>query len=355
MLHRHARLLSHVVFWLAALAFYTVYFGQRQDAYGQSLIFVSLLLPITIATTYFLLYHLIPRYLLTRRYGYFALYFCYTLVLSLYLELLLVVVLYVTVAEYQALVVAAGLVDLLDGIVGMYLVVFLATALHLLKRWYSMQAVNTQLERARLEAEVKLKEAQLKLLKSQIHPHFLFNTLNNLYGLTLEQSDRAPDVVLRISDMLDYMLYRSDAPRVPLTGEVEHLRNYLALEQLRYADRVQITFETEGTLDAAAIAPLLLIPFVENSFKHGVSQSSGTSWVHLHLTLRDGVLVFIVENSKGREPAADPRSVSEGIGLDNVKQRLNLLYPDRHTLVITEQEHDFKVVLTLHLEPGSTL
>ena len=331
------------------MAFYTVYFGQRQDAYGQSLIFVSLLLPITIGTTYFLLYRLIPRYLLTRRYGYFALYFCYTLVLSLYLELLLVVVLYITVAEYQALVVAAGLVDLLDVIVGMYLVVFLATALHLLKRWYSMQAVNAQLERARLEAEVKLKEAQLKLLKSQIHPHFLFNTLNNLYGLTLEQSDRAPDVVLRISEMLDYMLYRGDAPHVPLSGEIEHLRNYLALEQLRYDDRVQINFETEGAFESVDIAPLLLIPFVENSFKHGVSQSSGTGWVHLHLTLREEVLVFIVQNSKGSKPAVAPREVAEGIGLNNVKQRLDLLYPSRHTLIITENEHDFKVELNLHL------
>ncbi len=355
MLRRHARLLSHIVFWLAALAFYTIYFGQRQDAYGQSLIFVSLLLPITIATTYFLLYRLIPRYLLTRRYGFFALYFCYTLILSLYLELLLVVVLYVTVAEYQALVVATGLVDLLDVIVGMYLVVFLATALHLLKRWYSMQAVNAQLERAHLEAEVKLKEAQLKLLKSQIHPHFLFNTLNNLYGLTLEQSDRAPDVVLRISEMLDYMLYRGNAPRVPLTSEIEHLRNYLALEQLRYDDRVRITFETEGTFEAVDIAPLLLIPFVENSFKHGVSQSSGTGWVRLHLSQCDGVLVFTVENSKGLEQPAEPRVIAEGIGLNNVKQRLDLLYPQRHSLTITEQKHDFKVVLSLHLEPESAL
>ncbi len=339
---------------MAALGFYTLYFGQRQDNYGQSLILVALLFPFTIATTYTILYWLIPRYLLTRRYGYFTLYFSYILVLSLYLELVLVVVLYITVAEYQAMVVSPGIVDLLDVIVGMYLVVFLAVALHLLKRWYSVQAENALLNSARLEAELKFKEAELTVLKAQIHPHFLFNTLNNLYSLTLEKSDLAPDVVLRISDMLDYMLYRINGRQTLLANEVEHLQNYLALERLRYHEHVDIQFDIEAPLHEVTIAPLLLLPFVENGFKHGVSQASGQGWIRIKLGLVNRTLKFKVENSKPGDATCKTEEATDGIGLTNVRKRLSLLYPEAHVLKIEDSGHTYRIELTLDLQKNDT-
>lgn len=349
-LKRHSRFCGHLTFWIAALGFYTLYFGQRQDNYGQSLILVALLFPFTIATTYTILYWLIPRYLLTRRYGYFLLYFGYILVLSLYLELVLVVVLYITVAEYQAMVVSPGIVDLLDVIVGMYLVVFLAVALHLLKRWYSVQAENALLKSARLEAELKFKEAELTVLKAQIHPHFLFNTLNNLYSLTLEKSDLAPDVVLRISDMLDYMLYRINGRQTLLANEVEHLQNYLALERLRYHEYVDIQFDIEAPLHEITIAPLLLLPFVENGFKHGLSQASGRGWIRIKLGLINQTLNFTVENSKPTDAIGETEESTDGIGLINVQKRLKLLYPEAHVLKIEDSGRTYKIELTLDLK-----
>ena len=344
---KQARWLSHVAFWVCVLGFYTFYFGQRQDNYNQSLFFICLLLPITVVTTYFLLYWLIPRYLLQRRYFTFALYFVYTLLMSFYLELVLVLALYVSVAEYQAMFVRPGIVDLLTVIISMYLVVSLAAALHLLKRWYSMQQENMRLEQIRMETELKLKDAELHLLRSQIHPHFLFNTLNNLYGLSLEQSEKVPEVVLQISSLLDYMLYRSDSDRVPLSEEIEHIRNYLGLEQLRYDDRSDISFNVDGDPTAVQIAPLLLIPFVENSIKHGIGQAPG--YVNIDLTIQGQNLSFSVSNSTPAKPS-DSISTASGIGLSNVKRRLELLYPKVHTLSLREDTDSYSIELNIHLD-----
>ena len=356
LLSNRSRPLGHVSFWLAVLIFYTLYFGTRQDGYGQSLLFLSLLLPITIATTYFLLYWLVPRYLLRQRYLLFSLYFLYTIVFSLYLELLLILLLFINVSDYQAMFVKPAIVDLLDVIVGMYLVVFLALSINLLKRWFMVQSTNAQLETARVEAELKLKNAELALLKSQIHPHFLFNTLNNLYALALTKSDRVPDVVLKISQQLDYMLYRSDQKKVSLKDEIDHIENHLALEALRYDDaRVDVSFTKDGDYCNWQIAPLLLIPFVENCFKHGISQSGGPAWIKMHLSVSDKQLNFTVSNSKAEHPKAgsDLKKHASGIGLNNVQKRLDLLYPNQHTLDIKETTQSYEVHLKITLDESA--
>lgn len=341
---RCGRVGSHVLYWLAALGFFTLYFGRSEGAYLPSLVFVSLLLPVTIATTYVLVYVLIPRYVLKRRYGLFALFFGYTLLLSFYLEVALVVGLFMT--EFRTLVVDPSLPGQLGVIVGMYMVVFLGVALHLLKRRYTMQVQNNQLKEAHLEAQLKLKEAELALLRSQLHPHFLFNTLNTLYGLTLERSELAPDVVLRISDIIDYMLYRADRPAVALEEEVTHLRNYIALEELRHGERLRVEFQMDGSMGGWHIAPLLLLPFVENSFKHGMGSSGEDGWIQIALVLEGRHLRFRVANSKGMTRVS-PKGVSSGIGLENVRKRLAHLYPERHILEIADEQDRFEVVLTI--------
>lgn len=354
MVRRYGRVGSHILYWFAALGFFTLYFGRPEGEYIPSLLFVSVLLPITIGTTYWLMYVLIPRYALQQRYGLFALYFVYTLLLSFYLEVALVVLLYLTFAQYQTLVIDPSLPGQLEVIVGMYVVVFLAVALHLLKRRYAMQAQNNRLKEAHLEAQLKLKEAELALLRSQLHPHFLFNTLNTLYGLTLERSEQAADVVLQISEIIDYMLYRADRPRVALEDEVTHLRNYIALEQLRHGERLRVDFSVEGVMAGWSVAPLLLLPFVENSFKHGGAAAGEERWIRMALVLEDRRLRFRVANSKGAV-ATTHSGVSSGIGLENVQKRLTYLYPENHALVISDEPGHFEVELSIDRAPSDSV
>lgn len=336
----------HVLFWTVVVVFYVAYFGRSAGAYGRTLLFVGLLLPVTVATTYIFLYVLIPRYLLRRRYVRFALYSAYTLVGSVYLELVVVALVFIFVADYELGAMDPASRNVLDLAVGMYLVVFVAVAANLVERWYAVQAARERLERARLEAELKLKEAELERLKAQIQPHFLFNMLNTLYALTLEQSEAAPDMVLRLSAMLDYVLYRGAAPRVVLDAEIEYLEHYVALERLRYGDRVAVSFSTSGPTASTLVAPLLVLPFVENAFKHGVGRAPGAAWIRLDLAVEDGVLRARVANSKGPEPDAE----TTGIGLANVRQRLDLLYPGAYTLRIDDDGDAFRVDLELRLD-----
>lgn len=329
-LRRPRALWGHALFWLLVLVYYASLFGAEGERFTTSLIFVLLLLPNTAATSYLLIHLLVPHYLLKQRYAQFALYLAYLVVGSLYVQLVTVLILFVVVAEYHLSRLDPATFDVVGVLAGMYVVVFLVATANLVERWFHAQAANRQLAEARTRVELELKEAQLALLKSQIRPHFLFNTLNNLYGLTLAKSDRAPEAVLHLSDMLDYALYRGEARTVPLAEELDFLRNYVELQRLRYSDRVAIRFEAGVPEDDLRIAPLLLIPLVENGFKHGVSRSGAGAWIEVHAEVGDGWLVFRVDNSM---PDAEPADAShEGVGLQNVAQRLELLYPNAHTL-----------------------
>ena len=189
--------------------------------------------------------------------------------------------------------------------------------------------------------------AELQLLRAQIHPHFLFNTLNTLYALTLKQSDQAPLLVERLTGLLHAVVAQGNAPLVPLPDEVALLRNYLALEQLRYGHRLTVRLETGPLGPAARIAPLLLLPLVENAFKHGAAEQVGTARVDIALAVADGWFTCVVTNSKNPEPA--PAAAPAGIGLRNVRQRLQLLYPQRHRFSVTDEGTTFTVRLALQL------
>jgi hypothetical protein len=353
--------LGHLLFWGAVLGFFVLYFGREAESYGQSLLFVALLLPVAMATTYFLTGVLVPRYLLLGRYGRFALYAVYTLIVSVYLELVILVVSFIFLADYRVSAMNPATLDVFGLVVGLYVVVFIAMAADLARRWHRLRAAHAETERARLEAELNLRDAELARLRMQMHPHFLFNTLNNLYGLTLERSDDAPDVVLRIADLLDYMLYRCDRPLVPLAGEIEHLKTYLDLERLRYDDRVDVTFDVDDPTADAHVAPLLLVPFIENSFKHSASQTADRAWIRIELRAVETDLHVTVANSKPDIPpdigAGDgiARDATAGIGLANVQRRLDLLYPDAHDLAIRETATQFTVRLRLPLHDSDTV
>lgn len=188
--------------------------------------------------------------------------------------------------------------------------------------------------------------AELDYLKAQIHPHFLFNTLNNLYALTLEASPVAPAVVLKLSGLVSYMLYDSQAGEIALEKEIAHIRNYMELETLRYGNRLDVSLNVSGETGEKMIAPLLLVPFVENAFKHGVSNETDNVWVTIDLKVKNGWLQMKVENSAGDHPKTGDKS---GIGLQNVNKRLQLLYPQLHELVTQKEAGRYMVDLKIKL------
>ncbi len=192
--------------------------------------------------------------------------------------------------------------------------------------------------------------AEMSLLKAQINPHFLFNTLNSLYSLTLAGSKKSAEMVLRLSDLTRYMLYEASANTVSLKDEIAYIENYISIEQMRFADRLDLSFQYSGDTTDKSISPLLLLPFIENAFKHGIQDSSGWITINLkvddsflYLKVDDSFLYLKVENSysmpiKGKEP---------GLGLANVKRRLELAYPGKYELNIRQSDDIYSVNLKL--------
>ena len=190
--------------------------------------------------------------------------------------------------------------------------------------------------------ESKKSKAELALLKSQINPHFFFNTLNNLYGLTVEKSDEAPSVVLKLSEMMRYTIYKGNEDVVLLKDEIEYLKNYIELHKIRYNKTVEITFNHSCELDYK-VAPLLFIIPLENAFKHGVESLTEGAYIHVDLKTNNGVIHFNIENNF--EVSETHKNV--GIGLDNLKQRLKLLYPNSHKIQIETKSSNYKLVLEI--------
>ncbi|HKJ41476.1 MAG TPA: histidine kinase [Sunxiuqinia sp.] len=344
---------QHLFFWVISYLFFILFFGRANRDYQTTIIFASLLFPLAIVTGYFLNYYLIPRFLFRGYYWRFTLFLFYTLVFTLWAELMISLFVFITVSDFQLYKLDPASVDVVFLLVGLYFIIIGFIAIEQVKRAFYMKKENTRLEKAQLETELKLRESELKLLRAQIHPHFLFNTLNNLYGLTLEKSDLAPELVLKLSDLMDYMLYKCNKPTVSLRSELEHLINYIEIERIRYGEKLKIDFNITGEIDQLQIAPMLLIAFFENAFKHGVSKSIQKPFVKIEVKIADIELRLHIENSRNPE-ATNNDEYSQGIGLKNVTKRLQLLYPEKHRLKITPNEMTFTVDLQLTLQKTSS-
>jgi len=189
---------------------------------------------------------------------------------------------------------------------------------------------------------------ELDFLRSQIQPHFLFNTLNNIYGLVLD-NQRASTSILKLSDLLRFSLYESKSSYITLKRENEFLAGYIDLEQMRHHKRTEINYDCKGIEnDQLKIAPLLLVNFIENAFKHGINASLGSAWVNIKLETVGNVISFTIENSKPENDDAEKTTVAKGgLGLMNTKRRLDLIYPDQHSLTIKETEKTYFVQLNI--------
>ncbi len=188
--------------------------------------------------------------------------------------------------------------------------------------------------------------AELALLRSQVNPHFFFNTLNNLYSLVVHESDKAPEVILKLSDMMRYTIYEGKKDKVPLNEEVDYLQCYIDLHKIRYQKEVYIRFEKPKDADEVSVAPLLFIILLENAFKHGVESLREGAYIHAYLRTyqKEGKVVFEIQNNFDDQDSEG----KQGIGLENLKKRLELLYPNRHRLDIVKEEGVFKVNIELN-------
>lgn len=341
------RFLYHFTFWIIVAFFYFFLFSWNSDYKEASIIFSAGLLPVAILVSYFFNYILFPKFLWKKQYLKFVLFSFYTLLTGVWLSFLIVFYVLIYILKYKSAIDPSVLHPELQ-VMTLYFIVFLAIAIKHIKRTFLAQMEKSELEKTGLITKLKLKEAELKLLKAQIHPHFLFNTLNNLYGLTLEKSDDAPALVLRLSEILDYILYRCEEKLVPLSEEINNLKNYIEIQKVRYSDKLKLNIDFPISTEHLLIAPLIFLPYVENSFKHGVSKHSGFSYLEIIIQVMGNNLLFNIKNSNNN--VENDVSYTSGIGLKNVKKRLDLIYPEKYILSIANKPESFSVNLTLELE-----
>jgi two-component system, LytTR family, sensor kinase len=347
----------HSLFWLSYYAFAAlISLTIRQINDPHFYVQLLTMLPPDMLLVYCNLYLLLPHFLLKKKFILYGLMLviCMSIIsaLNIFLHHLYGQAgsqVYAPAGEFNSRNFASQLMNCI------YLV-GLVTGLKFLKDWMSQREKLQEKEREQVAME-------LNFLKSQVHPHFFFNTLNNLYSLTLQKSDLAPEVVLKLSDLMSYMLYDSSAALVPLDKEVVMLENYLALEKLRFGNRLSLSFEKEGLYFSGAderegptqpirIPPLILLTFVENSFKHGMNQIIGEGRITIFLKVLPGELWFDICNDTALENGTGAKNGTEaknGIGLRNVVRRLDLLYGDSYTLDLSGTEDTFHVTLKIPL------
>jgi two-component system, LytTR family, sensor kinase len=326
----------HGLFWVALFVFMLGYLFD--DFQWKSLTHLLSYQLISFAfygiLVYFNLYFLVPEYLARRAFVYLG----WVIVTCAVVTPIMVLVFYLLWPSMRPALVP-GQFTLLIRNIGITL---LSTVLRVIMDWWRYQSEKQTLLTQNMQSE-------LRFLKSQINPHFLFNTLNNLYALTLRKSDQAPEIVLKLSEIMRYMLYECNERRVLLTKEVQYIHNYLDLERLRQPKAADIQFITQGFISDQLVAPLLFVPFLENSFKHGLNHHvQGGGFVRMQMEVSGGDLLFFIENSKPDQLPRQEHPRSGGIGLTNVRQRLQLLYPDAHDLTIEDEPNRYAV--TLHLK-----
>ncbi|MEL6863454.1 MAG: histidine kinase [Bacteroidota bacterium] len=220
----------------------------------------------------------------------------------------------------------------------------ISTLLHLSRSRFTLIEAERQIQQLRSE---KI-QAELQALKAQLNPHFLFNSLNSIYYLAMEEQERSPQAILQLAQVMRYVLHESNKAQLPLEKEIQFIQDYIDLQSLRSDQSVSIQFEIEGADTSIQIAPLLFIPFVENAFKHGLKAKSEAPFVHICLKIEGHELLFQVKNNKGQVAAMLPDGPG-GVGLANIKKRLALLYPKRHQLLLNDQSDYFETQLKLQL------
>jgi hypothetical protein len=349
---KHRRILLHILFWLVVMTILTIIYGAGMPDYWLTIGIVGMFMPIHVGYFYLIAYLIIPRFFDRKKYAQFVLLFL-LIVLGSTLAFRLMEILVADPIIYNAVKKndPTFVWHKLDGTIRQqlskpaYLIsafeqtnifVWIALSVKFFKMWFD-----------RRQAAI---EAELNFLKGQLHPHFLFNTLNNLYALTLKQSPQSPGVVMGLAEILRYMLYEANTEVVQLERDISILKSYIELEKIRYEERLDINFSINGLNAECKIAPLLILPLVENAFKHGASEQIGQAWINMDLRVKNNALKFKISNSKPETAVHDDRPHHVSIGLANVRKRLEILYPSAHHLKIMDEEDVFAVILEIDLD-----
>lgn len=330
--------IHHIAFWLLYFFFWIFLYKQ---ALGTSKAienaFSTIILHGTVS--YFNNYYLIPTLLQFRKYiqYFFSVIFSISFICFIHIIFLLWSDLIENAEKYSLW----SFEFFINDAISVSYTLAITMALLFFKQWFEKERLTTKLEKLNIETE-------LKFLKSQINPHFLFNSLNSIYALTLSKSDKAPEVILKLSDILRYILYEGGEKTVELKKEIEYLKSYLELEKVRFGERLKLSINLNGDFSGKEISPMILLPFVENSFKHGVNSTIGDSFINIKIISEKDLLKFEIENNKipTHNKTVLPNS---GIGINNVKKRLMLIYPDKHNIYIEENSDTYKVKLILHI------
>ncbi len=354
------RIWRHVLFWFARFSLIFVYsygvafycFLTSGDSYflknlKECFEVGSFRVGVDIGFSYLVTYWLIPNYLFKKKYWLFCIILAGITLASWAAVTFFSIQYYSLLAQQDLKIYYSIWYQSIHFVLGGPPVVCAAfLAIKMLKTWYEKEEEKTAITRAHACAE-------LQLLKAQIHPHFLFNTLNNIYSFTLVGHPQAAALADRLSGMMDYMDTGVEKDLVPVEKEIQLIRDYITLEQVRYDERLEISVEIDGDFENKVIAPLLLIPFAENCFKHGASQVRGKQWIKLRITTGNDKLYFELSNSK---PATSGTGqLRKGIGLRNVKKRLELIYPGQHVLRTETTDSVHRVHLEVTLQDSTEL
>ena len=333
------RVLRHVVFWVLHILLTSLaWAGGKQNF--ETVLFSNLIwVPASIVYCYPFMYWVLPHFLLKGRYLQFGVMvllwvfagWCVNYYFRLYV--------FIPLREAMGFVIISrnpGQQGTLFSLMATWS--FLSTIV-IFKHWFKKQQEWMQAEKEKVTAE-------LQLLKAQVHPHFLFNTLNNIYSFSLENSPKTPELILKLSSLLSYMLYDCKAEEVLLEKEIEIMKNYIDLEKERYGNKIEISLNIEGDIKDKYIAPLLLLPFLENAFKHGTSEQLEKPWLSVDVSVKKYTMRCKIVNSKNNNVLLN----ENGIGIQNVKKRLEFLYPDKYELKMNDEEDFFVVSLLLELK-----
>jgi sensor histidine kinase YesM len=338
-------LVKHVLFWIGIFSYFIIttdikYYSNYEELIADKAILIFM----QIITAYGCIYFLIPTFLTPKKIIQFII-GTLLLVLSVYVLFVYIQEFHFrpkylnekgSFTEYNSLEQFYHYIFNFPIFAGKSVKFLTPTVLIVLAKYYNDQQKYLQLNEQK-------KSTELTTLKHQLNPHFLFNTLNNLYSLSVTKSDDAPEVIEKLSEMLDHMLYGCNDQFVSLHKEIELIENYLALEKVRYSDRVASTF-TKELAKEVKVAPLILLTFVENAFKHGVSQELEKADIKIQITVKENYIYFTISNSIATNKVT---SNKEGIGLTNVKKQLELLYPKEYSLDIKEENDRFYISLKL--------
>lgn len=313
-----------------------------------SIINRAMFLPVWLIASYTSWYYLIPKYIIEKKYKSFTilllgLLFSLTILQRILAEFLFLPIFFSGGGKFH------NLFDLIFrlGTFTQYftfiaLPVFCSLAIYLAKTWYIESYKSKQII-------AQQKEAELNYLKAQINPHFLFNILNNLYGLSLEESKKVPGMILKLSDLLSYTLYESNVDRISIGKELDLIKDFISLEKERYEDRVNVIFSLHPNVDQSKqIAPLLLIPLVENAFKHGVKEAMQGELISINGMMENEKFIFEVKN-KISENITLSKNKKHGLGLSNLRRRLDLVYPESHSFTTIKKDGNYISCLKITL------